>query len=104
MGGDDLERGTGGNAEARQATISDWFFRIGSTVLSGIDTQIKQAPIVANGGLNYGVGPNGEIYVQGTTATSSGQNTQAPRANAEVSPLVLIALAGLAFVVLRKKG
>jgi hypothetical protein len=104
MNSDDLERGTGASSEARQATMSDWFFRIGSTVMTGLDTQLKQAPIIANGGLSYGVGPNGEIYVQGSSVASQGQNASAASTAPKLSPLVLLALAAVAVYLLKKKG
>lgn len=93
-----LTAGSGPIGEAKTTTVSNWFYWLGTGITDALDG--RQVQPVANAGVNLGVGNDGNIYVQGS-AGGAGQAAQAARFS--VSPSVLL-IAGLVFLLLRKKG
>lgn len=91
-----LTTGSGPIGEAKTTTVSNWFYYLGAGIADGLDGQ-QRSP-VANAGVNFGVGSNGEIYVQGTAA---GAGQQASAARVSLSPTILL-LAGLAYLLWRR--
>lgn len=98
---DDVERGTVGPLdEARQTSVANWFYYLGRGLTDGIDSQNRYAAPLANAGVNFGVGADGMVYVQGSTGGLSG-----PGANTTglaISPTLI--LIGLGLWLLLKKG
>ncbi len=102
---------------ARSVSASDWFFRLGDTILQGVDRHYRTTDAVrlASTGRPVGVAPDGSLFIQGTTGGQRNQfgfgapgamsgrpvGNTAPAGGS--SPLLLIAAAGLVlFLVLRK--
>lgn len=91
-----LTTGSGPVGEAKTTTVSNWFYYLGAGIADGLDGQ--QRTPMANAGVNFGVGADGQIYVQGS---AGGANQPASAATFRISPTVLL-LAGMAFWMWRK--
>jgi hypothetical protein len=100
---------------ARSVSASDWFFRLGDTILSGVDRHYRTTDAVrlASTGRPVGVAADGSLFIQGQPGSRNQFGFGAPGAvsgrpvgatqPAASSPLLLIAAAGLVlFLVLRK--
>lgn len=98
-----------GNADAvRQGTVAQFFNTVGN-LLAGADDQFVMEPGTANNGLlgptptlgaDVGVGVNGEVFIRGRTVDQNGNQTV--QAQAVLSPVVLIGLAVVAYLLLKK--
>jgi hypothetical protein len=93
---DDLERGTTGPLdEARQTSVSNWFYYLGRGITDGIDSQSRYGVPLNNAGVNFGVGADGSVYVQGSTGGTS------KPAGLSISPGLILLAVG-AWLLLRK--
>ena len=92
-----LTASSGPIGEAKTSAVSNWFYYLGAGLADQLDGTIRQP--VANAGLNVGVAPNGEIYVQGS---AGGAGKEASAARLSLSPSVIL-LAGLAFMLWQKR-
>ena len=95
----------------RQANANAFFFTFGN-ILEGIDDALTMEPSTKRNGLlgptetlgvDIGIGSNGEVFLRGTAQASGPTAAQAAQASSpRVSPMVLLVLAAVAFVILNK--
>lgn len=99
---------TASDDAARQQAVAA-FFWTAQNILGGTDTILRNDPNLnrqdgmlgpQGSASNYGVGPNGEIYVRGTTGqtASQPQAAQIPAAGMAITPGLLMLLAVAWFV------
>lgn len=87
-------------AEQQATAVSNWFYYLGRGITDGVDSNYRYADPLANGGVNFGMGPDGQLYVQGSAGS---YGTAAPAAGITISPSLILIGLGLWFL-LKKRG
>lgn len=84
-----LTASSGPVGEAKTSILSNWFYYLGAGIGDSLDGNQRSA--VAGAGLNFGVGPDGSVFVQGTTAQVGKQGAAA---TVTVSPVLVLLAVG----------
>lgn len=93
-----LTASSGPVGEAKTSILSNWFYYLGAGIGDSLDGNQRSG--VSGAGVNFGVGPDGSVFIQGTTA-QVGQQGKA--ATVSVSPVLLLLAVG-AYMLWKKKG
>ena len=108
--------GSAPNADAARQGLFSAFFFSASNLLEGIDDSPRIVSGPGNGtdllgpgttlGMDVGVGSNGEVYIRGKTGQvgtdASATTGGTPVSGFVITPMMLLILAGVAFLILKK--
>ncbi|WP_050415441.1 hypothetical protein [Azoarcus sp. CIB] len=87
-------------AEQQATSVSNWFYYLGRGITDGVDSQVRYATPLMNGGVNFGMAGDGSLYVQGS---AGGYGAPAPAAGLTINPTLILIGLGLWFL-LKKRG